>query len=1350
MERIRLILIFLLLAGTARAATINATSASQSAVSAAITNAAPGDTVLLPANQAATWTVMATSPGGINFTKNITLDLNNCTITRNFPTVGGPLIKATSSGGACRITRGRFTGGTNFTATDSTQYDARYVRANTQSGGSIRVDHCTFMESGSVSLDTQHQGGQFLADHNTFYAGEPDEIIHNLAYGRNASGGWDVDVVPGDPSYNAAYFEDNTFIWNSTAAAGANAAIQSYYGARTVFRHNELHNALIDTHGDNTPHAGRWYEYYENDIYRNVNFSQPFQLRGGSGVVFNNRLHNQPGAAGAGNIVLWTENAGDPAQCQIGRGKNAVPGNFSSQASVPLYLWNNTVINEGGGTGGFGISFGTLPNGTPGAIRTPRDYLNNTVKPGYTPTAWPHPLQEGVVSTAPVLSSISPTTRIAGTGSFTLTATGNSFVSGAVVRWNGGSRTTSFVSATSLMATINAADVANAGSASVTVQNPNGEISGAQTFTITPVIVPTGTYYVSNSGVDSASQPGTLAAPFATIGYAVGRMAAGDEIIVRGGTYPQGTGLYITGPSGSNGNPCAIRAYQGETPLLTGSAPTNQTVLAFTGVSWWEIEGLNITGTNFAIMVRGSSSNLRFLNNNLHDSVGQLVHVKESSSFITFEGNTMSNGGSLGTQNGEAFYIGTHGSGGTDFTNNVTIRNNTMTNLKHEAVDLKHNTYGCVIEGNTITNCITGSGSTFGKWAIICNPADAGRPNSNHIIRNNTISGVGDGGLTQAEASGAVDLETGASVYNNVIYNTDPDGDGIHSWGVEYQAGDGYPKYFWNNTYTGPTSTAIHTRSGTLSVGNNIGPAASVSTNNLPYTAAYFVAPAATPPDFHLVAGSAPINAGTTPPFTISTDKDGVSRTASPPPDIGAYESTAAITVVDTPVFSIPAGSFFSAQTVSITCATSGATIRYTIDGTDPTASSPVYVTPLTFSSTTTLKAKAFKSGSTDSAIASALYEIGTWTTGATWKNVVVPPQTGIVTWTFRASVNVAAANAVIGLSPNTSTAVTDLEPILFFNDTNRIQARNDTTYTAVNTFPYTPNTVYEFVVTLDIAGNTYSATVAQVGQTPVVIATNYLFRGGNGTATELDNLGMTAVLTGASVSVSQMSFAGIPPTAPTLTSATVGTNGTTLTLAFNETTRYGTGGSGGWTISASGGAATLTPTANPTTFTISRIIAAGETGTISYVQPGNGVESNSVGNADLASLSGFAFLNQSATDLTAPTPNPSTFSSPPNATSSFEIAMTATTATDVTAVQYYFDETSANPGGTDSGWQSQPTYTDTGLSPGVQYTYRVLARDAALNQTTPSDSVDVTTPIIAGARLITPTKQIGAGFFAP
>ena len=58
---------------------------------------------------------------------------------------------------------------------------------------------------------------------------------------------------------------------------------------------------------------------------------------------------------------------------------------------------------------------------------------------------------------------------------------------------------------------------------------------------------------------------------------------------------------------------------------------------------------------------------------------------------------------------------------------------------------------------------------------------------------------------------------------------------------------------------------------------------------------------------------------------------------------------------------------------------------------------------------------------------------------------------------------------------------------------------------------------------------------------------------------------------------------------------------------------------------------------------------------------------------------------------------------------------MTATTGSDASGpVEYYFDETSGNPGGSDSGWQTSPSYTDTGLSPSTQYTYTVQMRDSA------------------------------------
>ncbi len=78
---------------------------------------------------------------------------------------------------------------------------------------------------------------------------------------------------------------------------------------------------------------------------------------------------------------------------------------------------------------------------------------------------------------------------------------------------------------------------------------------------------------------------------------------------------------------------------------------------------------------------------------------------------------------------------------------------------------------------------------------------------------------------------------------------------------------------------------------------------------------------------------------------------------------------------IEMPTFSPNAGTFTEAQTVSISCATTGATIYYTTDGNDPSASSTEYSSPITISETTTLKAIAIKDG-VSSSIASATYTI--------------------------------------------------------------------------------------------------------------------------------------------------------------------------------------------------------------------------------------------------------------------------------------------------------------------------------------------------------------------------------------
>ena len=97
------------------------------------------------------------------------------------------------------------------------------------------------------------------------------------------------------------------------------------------------------------------------------------------------------------------------------------------------------------------------------------------------------PVSFTINNPVPSISSIKPSSLVAGAGATTLTVDGSNFISTSVVRWNGSDRPTSFVSRTQLQASISAGDLAAAGSVAVTVGNPSpgGGSSGTATFTIT-------------------------------------------------------------------------------------------------------------------------------------------------------------------------------------------------------------------------------------------------------------------------------------------------------------------------------------------------------------------------------------------------------------------------------------------------------------------------------------------------------------------------------------------------------------------------------------------------------------------------------------------------------------------------------------------------------------------------------------------------------------------------------------------------------------------------------------------------------------------------------------------------
>ncbi len=89
---------------------------------------------------------------------------------------------------------------------------------------------------------------------------------------------------------------------------------------------------------------------------------------------------------------------------------------------------------------------------------------------------------------------------------------------------------------------------------------------------------------------------------------------------------------------------------------------------------------------------------------------------------------------------------------------------------------------------------------------------------------------------------------------------------------------------------------------------------------------------------------------------------------------LGSHTFTPGASVVEAPVINPNGGLFFSNTDVSITCATDGAQIYYTVDGSDPTESSTPYLNPFMISGSATVKARAYKAGYTESPVVSAVF----------------------------------------------------------------------------------------------------------------------------------------------------------------------------------------------------------------------------------------------------------------------------------------------------------------------------------------------------------------------------------------
>ncbi|WP_315070065.1 discoidin domain-containing protein [uncultured Clostridium sp.] len=102
---------------------------------------------------------------------------------------------------------------------------------------------------------------------------------------------------------------------------------------------------------------------------------------------------------------------------------------------------------------------------------------------------------------------------------------------------------------------------------------------------------------------------------------------------------------------------------------------------------------------------------------------------------------------------------------------------------------------------------------------------------------------------------------------------------------------------------------------------------------------------------------------------------------------------------LDIPIFTVAPGDYKSVQSVGIN-SVSGATIKYTTDGSIPTEASATYTSPITVSTSTEIKAIAIKSGMRNSDVASAKYNIvGLFVLSPVNGKMITDTRTPTLTW---------------------------------------------------------------------------------------------------------------------------------------------------------------------------------------------------------------------------------------------------------------------------------------------------------------------------------------------------------------
>jgi hypothetical protein len=346
----------------------------------------------------------------------------------------------------------------------------------------------------------------------------------------------------------------------------------------------------------------------------------------------------------------------------------------------------------------------------------------------------------------PAITSLQPSSVVAGSSAFTLTVNGSNFVNTSVVNFNGAPRATTFVNATQLTAAIFAPDVITIGTAQITVTNPvpGGGTSNSTNFSITggtnpaPTITSlsptgvtagsgaltltvTGTNFLNTSVVNFAGSPRTTTFVNAT------QLTA--AILATDVTSARAPAITVTNPTPGGGTSNSVNfnisAASNPPPTLTSISP------AFTGAGGAAFT-LTLTGTNFIssslAQFKGSARATTFVSATQLTAAITAADIATSGAAAITVVNSAPGGG---TSNSQTFTI-------TDFSVTATTTTQTVTAGQPANFTIAATTVGGAFPGSVT---FTASGLPSGATASFSPPSVTAGANTTMTVTT-TARGV--------------------------------------------------------------------------------------------------------------------------------------------------------------------------------------------------------------------------------------------------------------------------------------------------------------------------------------------------------------------------------------------------------------------------------------------------------------------------------------------------------------------------------------------------------------------------------------------------------------------------------